>query len=449
MTSISILEIPSHIKETLIEASLDTLEDLLLYTPPSLVDRIPSTRFKRHQPRKGINVIRYDRLLTLTPQEITLAYDEACAHVFLGGIAYGTALNLLQEEFFLSLGDPLLDAALGGPGIMTRGITEVAGESSVGKTQLCLQLCLMVQLPYELGGLDGSAVWLSTEGKFPYTRLESMIGYFVARHKEVLPEMSVEELRDNVYFESMADQETQMHIINYQLPILIHDSHVSANKEAEEATQITATQQTQHDPVTNEGDDTEDRHPSLRRKAVKLVIVDSITNNFRSELTIPLNDGTAEGQRPQQSSGFRSSILQRSTDLCEIGLRLRTLADNYGLAVICVNQVTDVFGPEESELSVFNTLDDPTKRKKPALGHVWESMINARVILQRSRRLEYAEDESTVYPSSSSVIREPHRTMSVVFSPWAPSIKNAGAGSTGKCRFKIDSTGVVGLPERM
>ena len=34
------------------------------------------------------------------------------------------------------------------------GVTEVAGVSAAGKTQLCLQLCLTAQLPREHGGLD-------------------------------------------------------------------------------------------------------------------------------------------------------------------------------------------------------------------------------------------------------------------------------------------------------
>ena len=39
-------------------------------------------------------------------------------------------------------------------GVLTRGITEVAGESASGKTQLCMQLCITVQLPKEMHGLD-------------------------------------------------------------------------------------------------------------------------------------------------------------------------------------------------------------------------------------------------------------------------------------------------------
>jgi len=39
-------------------------------------------------------------------------------------------------------------------GVMSHGITEVSGESASGKTQLCLQLCLTVQLSQSNGGLN-------------------------------------------------------------------------------------------------------------------------------------------------------------------------------------------------------------------------------------------------------------------------------------------------------
>lgn len=63
-----------------------------------------------------------------------------------------------QEEEFpeqhqrLSLGCPVLDGLLRG-GLPLDGITELAGHSSTGKTQLALQLCLAVQLPRQHGGL--------------------------------------------------------------------------------------------------------------------------------------------------------------------------------------------------------------------------------------------------------------------------------------------------------
>lgn len=70
------------------------------------------------------------------------------------------ALHLQQQpESFpaqhqrLSLGCPVLDGLLRG-GLPLDGITELAGCSSAGKTQLALQLCLAVQLPRRYGGLE-------------------------------------------------------------------------------------------------------------------------------------------------------------------------------------------------------------------------------------------------------------------------------------------------------
>ena len=67
-----------------------------------------------------------------------------------------TALSLYKNSqgHRLSLGCQILDGFLHG-GILSEGITEITGVSSSGKTQVCLQLCLSVQLPHEQGGLGG------------------------------------------------------------------------------------------------------------------------------------------------------------------------------------------------------------------------------------------------------------------------------------------------------
>ncbi|KAF9960173.1 DNA repair protein xrcc3 [Mortierella alpina] len=411
MTSINELELPTSIKDVLIAASLDTVEDLLLYTPPSVAHDAPSTRFKRHQPIKGSSVSSgYDRLMNLTSDEVTLVYNKAAEYIAETRVAYGSALDLLQEQKWLTLGDPVLDAALGGSGIMTHAITEIAGESAVGKTQMCLQLCLTVQLPAHLGGLDGSAVWLSSEGKFPYSRLESMIGHFVSKHKETIPDLNAEEIRENIYFDSMADQETQLHIFNYQLPVLINDLRAQLEHEQDPT-------QDRHDTEHTVSATKDLNQP--RKKPVKLVIIDSIANNLRSDLAVPSSSNNAEDQGGSINN-LRTSILQRSADICETGLRLRTVADEHGLAVVCVNQVTDIFRPEGS-LSAFD--NDSLNTKKPALGLVWENTINARVVLQRTRLPEYQNQEQNVASS-----------------------KNTRPMHSGQCQFQIVETGVIGIP---
>lgn len=69
---------------------------------------------------------------------------------------------------------PVLDDWLRG-GIPCGHLTEFAGEAGAAKTQLCLQLLLAVQLPHAVGGLDGAAVYIHTEGRAPLTRLKQLI----------------------------------------------------------------------------------------------------------------------------------------------------------------------------------------------------------------------------------------------------------------------------------
>ena len=69
----------------------------------------------------------------------------------------------------LSLGCPLLDRALGG-GVRRGALTEVAGASGAGKTQLCLQVCVAAARRGQ------GVVYLCTEGAFPQARLDQMVG---------------------------------------------------------------------------------------------------------------------------------------------------------------------------------------------------------------------------------------------------------------------------------
>ena len=64
-----------------------------------------------------------------------------------------------------STGSKNLDKLLGG-GIESQAITEFIGEFGTGKTQICLMLSVMAQLPPEKGGLDGNVVYVDTEGTF-------------------------------------------------------------------------------------------------------------------------------------------------------------------------------------------------------------------------------------------------------------------------------------------
>ncbi len=66
-----------------------------------------------------------------------------------------------------------LDEMLGG-GVEAKGITEVYGKFASGKTQLGFQLCVNVQQPVDKGGLDGTVLFIDTEGTFRPERIESI-----------------------------------------------------------------------------------------------------------------------------------------------------------------------------------------------------------------------------------------------------------------------------------
>lgn len=51
-------------------------------------------------------------------------------------------------------------------GIETGSITELFGEFRTGKTQLCHQLCVTCQLPFDQGGGEGKALYIDTEATF-------------------------------------------------------------------------------------------------------------------------------------------------------------------------------------------------------------------------------------------------------------------------------------------
>lgn len=50
----------------------------------------------------------------------------------------------------------------------------LGGLSATGKTQICFQLCLNVQIPRELGGVDGEALYIDSHGDFSIERITEM-----------------------------------------------------------------------------------------------------------------------------------------------------------------------------------------------------------------------------------------------------------------------------------
>jgi RecA/RadA recombinase/intein/homing endonuclease len=82
----------------------------------------------------------------------------------------------------ITTGSKMLDSLMAG-GVETQSITEFYGEFGSGKSQLCHQLAVNVQLPPERGGLNGAALYIDTENTFRTERI-----YQMAKHLNLDPD---------------------------------------------------------------------------------------------------------------------------------------------------------------------------------------------------------------------------------------------------------------------
>lgn len=131
---------------------------------------------------KGFSTI--ESLCWLTPEELSektsvdleiakTIITEAISNIDQKPVSAADLLLKEEKRLKISTGSTELDKLLGG-GIFTGEITEVSGEFATGKTQLCFQLCINVQLPPEQGGLEGGVYYIDTEGTFSSTRIVQM-----------------------------------------------------------------------------------------------------------------------------------------------------------------------------------------------------------------------------------------------------------------------------------
>jgi DNA repair protein RadA len=70
-------------------------------------------------------------------------------------------------------GSKNVDKILGG-GIETQAMTELIGDYGVGKTQLCMTLAVVAQLPPEQGGFGSNVIYMDTEGTFSPERVHQI-----------------------------------------------------------------------------------------------------------------------------------------------------------------------------------------------------------------------------------------------------------------------------------
>ncbi len=122
------------------------------------------------------------------------------------GLGFKTALEIKKERMSLpkiTTGSKNLDNLLGG-GVEVKTITEFFGEFGSGKTQLCHQLAVNVQLPLEKGGLGKKAIYIDTEGTFRWERIEAM-----ARGLGLDPDKTME----NILYVRAVNSDHQMAVV--------------------------------------------------------------------------------------------------------------------------------------------------------------------------------------------------------------------------------------------
>eukprot|EP00918_Siedleckia_nematoides_P048358 GHVU01105985.1.p1 GENE.GHVU01105985.1~~GHVU01105985.1.p1 ORF type:complete len:377 (-),score=71.35 GHVU01105985.1:292-1422(-) len=176
-----------------------------------------------------------------------------------------------------------LDRILGGGLKVGSGIIELTGVPGCGKTQLCMQLSVNVQVPAAFHGLDKTCVYIDTEGSFTGQRIRQIAGGIHNRLKSIdnanRPIPSVEQFLQNINVYRCFDQN-------------------------ETAAAVVALEDVLKAPNCNVG----------------LIIVDSISFPFRH---IPAADMAA-----------------RTAGLLTLGTRLSAYSQRYGLAVVVTNQMT-------------------------------------------------------------------------------------------------------------
>jgi DNA repair protein RadA len=95
-----------------------------------------------------------------------------------------------QQIGKISTGSKTFDELLGG-GFESQAIIELFGEFGSGKTQVAHQLCVIVQLPKEKGGLESHAFYIDTENTFRPERIKQMAEGYELDPEEVLSKIHV------------------------------------------------------------------------------------------------------------------------------------------------------------------------------------------------------------------------------------------------------------------
>ncbi|XP_062072739.1 DNA repair protein RAD51 homolog 3 [Lepus europaeus] len=255
-----------------------------------------------------------------------------------------TALELLEQEHtqsFIITFCSAVDNILGG-GIPLMKTTEICGAPGVGKTQLCMQLAVDVQIPECFGGVAGEAVFIDTEGSFMVDRVVELAtaciqhlhliagAHMEEEHQKALEEFTLENILSHIYYFRCCDY-TELLAQVYLLPDFLSE-----------------------------------------HSKVRLVIVDGIAFPFRHDL---------------------DDLSLRTRLLNGLAQQMISLANNHRLAVILTNQMTTKIDKNQALLV-------------PALGESWGHAATIRLVFHWDQNQRLATLYKSPSQKESTVLFE-------------------------------------------
>ncbi|KAM4842812.1 DNA repair protein RAD51 homolog 3 isoform 1-T1 [Thomomys bottae] len=302
------------VRVKLVSAGFQTAEELLEVKPSELSKEIG---ISKEEALETLQIIRRECLTNKSRCAGTSEPGKKC-----------TALELLEQEHtqgFIITFCSALDNVLGG-GVPLMKTTEICGVPGVGKTQLCMQLAVDVQIPECFGGVAGEAVFIDTEGSFMVDRVVDIAtaciqhlhltagAHMGEEHQRALEDFTLENILSHIYYFRCHDY-TELLAQVYLLPDFLSD-----------------------------------------HSKVRLVVVDGIAFPFRHDL---------------EDLSLRTRLLNG------LAQQMISLANNHRLAVILTNQMTTKIDKNQASLV-------------PALGESWGHAATIRLIFhwdQKQSRL--------------------------------------------------------------
>ncbi|PAA85670.1 hypothetical protein BOX15_Mlig031247g3, partial [Macrostomum lignano] len=335
------LPLPSELKSRLLGAGLCLVRHCLLTPPAELAARLgqPLDQCRRMQ-------------LTVRDALAKCTNDGGGGS---GGFRLPDTAETLLLDVARSRAVPSMSASVDRllqGGLSLCQLTELAGSAGSGKTQLCMQLCASVQLPAALGGLQGGAVYLDTEGSFSPRRQAQIASGLLLHCRRLADRMRQRRLPPG---DDDDGNGVEGGGAGGDGPLT--KEHLKALNEVSSLTVEQVMSNIYYFRCLSHVQLCAFAHESLERflvghPHVRLIVLDSIASPFRYEFD---NAG------------------QRNRQLAELAALLTRLAVSCRLAVLCTNQMTTRFG----------LTDAADSRVEPALGPSWCHVCNIRLVIER------------------------------------------------------------------